>query len=243
METRKHPETDINKQSWLHLGLGLVMACGLVLMAFEWKTFTETLKNAVFIPDSPELVREEVLNYTPPPPPPMAYIPPPPTVIDEFRLVDDPLDVKVEIEFNIESVEISDFGELGVEGFGDPVEFVSDPLFTLVEEMPRFRGCENIRDETEAGVCFQRELVKFLQQELVYPEPAKTYNKEGKVYVYFVVDKDGSITDVNVEHDFGYGSAEAAANVIKKLPKFVPGKQRGRPVKVEYRLPISFRLR
>lgn len=243
METRKHPETDINKQSPLYLALGLVMACGLILMAFEWRAFTETVKEMLFIPEQNEMVREEIINYVPPPPQQTAYVPPPPTVVEVIRLVEDVEDVETEIEFEAETVEIIEHSAPGTTGFGDATESTTDEIFMVVEDMPRFKGCENAKTPQEADACFQRELAKFLQRELVYPPAAKQAGQQGKVYVYFVVDKDGSVTDVKAVRDFGYGSGVAAENVIKKLPKFTPGKQRGRPVKVQYTLPINFTLR
>ena len=86
MENRKHPESDINKQTPLYLSLGLVLACGLMLMAFEWRAFTETIKT-IFVPPPQEMVREEIINYTPPPPQ-AAPTPPPPTVIEVIQLVE-----------------------------------------------------------------------------------------------------------------------------------------------------------
>ncbi len=239
METRKHPESDINKQTPLYLSLGLVLACGLMLMAFEWRAFTETIKT-IFVPPPQEMVREEIINYTPPPPQ-AAPTPPPPTVIEVIQLVEREEEVETEIEFEAENTEVTEV--TGDVGFGNTGETVSDEIFMVVEDMPRFKGCESAKTPQEADACFQRELAKFLQRELVYPENAKRAGQQGKVYVYFVVERDGSIADVKAVRDFGYGSGNAAESVIKKLPKFTPGKQRGKPVRVQYTLPINFTLR
>src|SRR5690606_40561391 len=82
----------------------------------------------------------------------------------------------------------------------------------------------------------------WLQNNLRYPDQAREAGQEGKVFVKFVVSEDGSISDVQIQRGFGYGSEEEAKRVVRMMPKWTPGKQNGRAVKVYFNLPITFRL-
>jgi periplasmic protein TonB len=237
MEQRKNPEVSPLAQRPLLVGTGMLIALSLVLMAFEWRSFSTRITE-LFMPEPLETVKEEIINYIPPPPmatPP----PPPPSVVEQIEIVEDDVEIEVDIVIDVESDIITEVDETG---FGEVREAVTDEVFTIVEDMPRFRGCEKEKTAQAADECFQRELYKFLSANLRYPAQAKAANLQGKVFVSFVVDKDGSVTDVKVLRGIGGGCDEEAVRVIKMLPKFTPGKQRGRPAKVMYQLPINFKL-
>jgi protein TonB len=102
-------------------------------------------------------------------------------------------------------------------------------IFTVVEEQPTYPGGDEAR-------------IKFLQENMKYPEEAKELGVQGKVFVTFVVEVDGSITDVKVLRGIGSGCDDEAVRVVKSMPKWVPGKQRGVPVRVQFNLPINFKL-
>ena len=102
-------------------------------------------------------------------------------------------------------------------------------IFTVVEEQPGYPGGDEPR-------------IRFLQENIIYPEEAKETGAQGKVYVTFVVETDGSLTDVRVLRGVGYGCDEEAVRVIKAMPKWIPGRQRGVPVRVQFNLPIKFTL-
>ena len=108
--------------------------------------------------------------------------------------------------------------------------------------MPRFAGCENVHKKEERDQCSQQKLLEFIYSNIKYPQLAKETRIEGVVVVQFVVEKDGSITDVKVVRDIGGGCGEEAMRVVKMMPKWIPGKQRGRPVRVLFNLPIRFQL-
>jgi protein TonB len=101
------------------------------------------------------------------------------------------------------------------------------PFFGFVEQMPEFPGGEE-------------ELRKFINDNLVYPKEAKENRKKGTIFIGFIVEKDGSISNVKVEHDLGYGLGEEAVRVGKMMPKWKPGKQGGENVAVKFTIPISF---
>ena len=109
-------------------------------------------------------------------------------------------------------------------------EVVEEQIFTIVEEMPSFPGGEE-------------ELFKYLGKSIKYPQMAADAGISGVVYVTFVVDKDGKVKDAKVLRGIGGGCDEEAIRVVKAMPPWKPGKQRGKAVKVQYNLPIRFTLK
>ena len=108
-------------------------------------------------------------------------------------------------------------------------EEFEEEVFVVVEEDPEFPG----------GM---KAMLAFIEKNLVYPEEAKASGIEGKVYVSFTVEKDGSISNVKILRDIGYGCGDEVVRIVKLMPKWNPGKQRGVPVRVRYNLPVQFIL-
>jgi TonB family protein len=102
-------------------------------------------------------------------------------------------------------------------------------VYQIVEEMPEFPGGE-------------KGLMEYASNNVKYPEEAKNKNIAGRVFVSFIVEKDGSINEVKVLRGIGGGCDEEAVRVIKSMPKWKPGKQRGKPVRVKYTVPVNFKL-
>lgn len=128
----------------------------------------------------------------------------------------------------------------------DPVIEKKEPVFKVVEEMPRFPGCEDKTSLKEKDDCAKMEMLKFLYTGLSYPADARKNGVEGMVLAQFVVDKNGFIEDAKILRDIGGGCGQAALAVINSMndlpDRWVPGKQRGKAVKVIYTLPIKFKL-
>jgi len=114
---------------------------------------------------------------------------------------------------------------------GTVVEAAPEPekIFTVVEQQPEFPGG-------------QSEMYKYLGKNIKYPSAASRANVSGRVFMSFVVNVDGSIQDVSVLKGLGFGCDEEAMRVVKAMPKWKPGKQSGRAVRVKYNLPINFQL-
>ena len=112
--------------------------------------------------------------------------------------------------------------------------------------MPRFPGCEDQGSEEEKKACAQEKMLKYIYKNLKYPAIARENGVEGMAVIQFVVNEDGSVGDAKVVRDPGAGTGDSALKVVKgmnSLPeKWTPGKQRGRPVKVLYTLPVKFKL-
>ncbi|RBA27620.1 energy transducer TonB [Flavobacterium tibetense] len=111
---------------------------------------------------------------------------------------------------------------------------------TIVEEVPLFEECKTLPKINHRD-CFQEMMSKFIQKNFYYPEEAQENKIQGRVFIRFVIEKDGSIEIVNVRGPHKI-LEDAARNMFKKLPKLIPGTQRGKPVRVSYTVPITFRL-
>jgi protein TonB len=119
-------------------------------------------------------------------------------------------------------------------------------VFMVVEEMPRFPGCEDVENKEERHKCSQTELLKYIYSTLKYPQEARDSRTEGMVVIQFIVDVDGSIIDAKIGRDVQNGCGEAALEVVNSMneldQKWIPGKVRGKAVKVQYTLPVKFKL-
>lgn len=216
MEPKKNPEISLEKKKGLFFQIGLVVTLVIVLGAFEWKSYEKVDYNLGQL--NLDDLEEEIIPITkqeknPPPPPP-----PPPEVI---VIVED----KVEIvdEAKIETTESDEKVAIEIEEESD------EEFFMVVENMPEFPG-------GDAG------LMKYIQNNVKYPPIAKEYNITGKVYVSFIVDKSGSVTDVKIVRGVDKSLDAEAVRVVKSLPKYKPGKQRGKAVRVMFTIPINFTL-
>lgn len=220
MEAKKNPEVDLERRKGSFMLLGLVTALALTLVAFEWTTFEKQLGSLGSL--DLEFLEEEVIppSATPPPPPP-----PPPAPTTVLEIVDDKEDI---VEVEMQDQEVKEDTKVEIQTREEVVE--EEQIFTIVEEMPSFPGGE-------------AELFKFLGKNIKYPQMASDAGISGVVYVTFVVDKDGKIRDVKVLRGIGGGCDEEAIRVVKSMPAWKPGKQRGKAVTVQYNLPIRFTLR
>lgn len=221
MELKKNPKYDLEKKKSLFLQLGLVFSLSVVLIAFEWKTYERKVEG--FGPLEVDLAEEEIIPITKEPPPPP---PPPPPVVVELNIVEDDEEIEDEIEIDTEADEttIVEF----VEQEEEVIEEIE--IFTIVEDMPEFPGGEAA-------------LFKYLGKSIKYPQMAKEAGIQGVVYVTFIIGPDGSVSNVEVLRGIKGGCDEEAVRVVKNMPKWKPGKQRGKPVTVQYNLPIRFVLK
>lgn len=224
MIEKKNPEADLSKKSGMFLSIGLVISLSLAIMAFEWKFYDEgSLVDLGQVDDNFEDMMDIPPTQQPPPPPPVIQQP-------EIVEVPDEEEIEQEIEVNLD-IEITETTVIEDIIFEEaPEEEKADEIFTIVEDQPSFQGGGNAA------------FLKWVGKNLKYPSQAQRMGIEGKVYVQFVIEKDGSVTDVQAIKGIGGGADEEAVRVIKSAPKWSPGMQRGRPVRVRMILPISFQL-
>ncbi len=223
MVEKKSPQVDVTKKSGLYINIGLVVSLLLVITAFEWKFYDDgSLADLGAVTDDFEEMLDIPPTEQPPPPPPKIQQP-------EIIEVPDEEEIEEEIEVNLD-VEITEDKVIEDLVFEEPVEEeVADEVFTIVEQQPVYPG--------GMGAFYE-----FVQKKLKYPSQARRMGIEGKVFVQFVVDKQGNITEVTTVRGIGAGCDQEAEKVIRASPKWKAGKQRGKAVKVRMILPITFKL-
>lgn len=223
MEPKKSPKVDLNQKTGLHLAIGLVISLALITLAFEWKDYDgNALVDLGQVDDSFEDVMEIPPTEQPPPPPPKIQQPEIIEVPDEEEIEEE-----IEIDLDVEITEDTEIEEMVFEEA--PEEEETDQIFMVVEDQPTPQG----------GM---QAFYEFVSKNMKYPSQARRMGIEGKVFVQFVVDKDGSLSDVQAIKGIGAGCDEEAVRVVKQAPKWSPGKQRGKPVRVRMVLPITFKL-
>lgn len=117
-------------------------------------------------------------------------------------------------------------------------------IFTIVENMPSYKGCENIEDEKSKQKCTTDKILAYFSENINYPEEAKAKGIEGRVFISYIVEKDGNVTDVQILRGIPGGEIldNEAVRVVESLPDFNPGTQRGETVAVRYNIPINFTM-
>ena len=243
MELKKNPNVDPKRNSTLYFQVGLVAILLISYIGIELKTEDPREENEdEFVTDNIVVDDDEAIITLPPvqklPPPP----PPAPEVIevvkDEIKLEDKKIET-TEVEENKPVVIVK---ASAVGGDGDLDDIPDEMPFAVIEDIPLFPGCETVPKAKRLD-CFNEQMAKHIKKHFTYPSKAAESNIQGRVSVQFVIDKQGNVTDIQMRGPAGGELLEKEAErIISKLPKFTPGKQRGKPVKVKYGLPINFKL-
>ena len=230
MEVKKSPKASLENKRLLLLEAGLVIALGIVYLAFNHSS--KDAKVATLEDTTQVVVEEEMVaieNETPPPPPEAPSVP---VLSDQIDIVDDDIKLDDDMFMNLEDdntgVEIQEYKEAEVEE--EEVEEEAIP-FQLVEQKPSFNGGD------------ANEFSKWVNSRLVYPEIAKENGVQGRVTLAFTVEADGRVTNVKVLRGVDPALDAEAVRVVKSSPKWKPGRQRDRAVKVTYTFPVIFQLR
>jgi protein TonB len=190
-----------------------------------------------FVEDEEAILTMPPVQKLPPPPPPAPEVI---QIVDNKQVIEDKKIETTEVDEN-KPVVVTQASNYGDEG-GTAEEVDEEIPFAVIEDIPVFPGCENV-PKAKRLECFQEQMAKHIKKNQQYPERAMEDGIQGRVSVLFVIDKDGSITNVQVRGPKGGELLEKEAKrVIEKLPKFKPGMQRGKPVKVKYSQPITFKL-
>ena len=226
MEARKNPKYDMRQYRGLFFNIGLVISLLMVIAAFEWRFYDDReLMNAG--PTSMEFDEslDVPLTEQPPPPPPKAIKNVQIIAVEDLEEIEDDIEIDLDIEMTedlaIEKVIETEIGEVEEED--------TEEIFVIVEDAPVPKG----------GMAA---FYQHVNDNIKYPRQAQTLSIEGKVFVQFVVGKDGGLTDIKVIRGIGGGCDEEAVRVVKLSPKWKAGKQRGRPVRVKMVLPITFKI-
>lgn len=123
---------------------------------------------------------------------------------------------------------------------------IVDSIYNFTEEAPRFPGCDELKNRAEKSKCTDEKLLKFIYSKIQYPQYAVDHQIEGRCVVSFVVEKDGSVSNIKIVKDIGGGCGEASVKLIASMnemsSKWIPAKQNNKAVRALFNLPISFRL-
>ena len=224
LEIKKNPKVDLNNKRGLIFSLSLVITLSMMLYAFEWKQYDSSIMELTAKQTN---VFETMIEV------PSTTIPPPPEIIvqqPQLVAVPDEEEIEQEIKF-VFDVEVTE--DTKVEEY-KPIEIPkieeeSDEIFLVVEENAHPKG----------GIS---EFYQYIGSNIKYPAQARRLRVEGRVYVEFVVGKDGKIFDATAVKGIGAGCDEEAVRIIMSSPAWNPAKQRGKPVKQRMVLPITFKL-
>ena len=116
-------------------------------------------------------------------------------------------------------------------------------VYAIVEEMPRFSGCEDMAGTNEEKKkCAEKKMLQYIYNNITYPAEAKDAGIEGLAVVSFIVETDGQITNPKILRSIGYGTDEIVLNMVNNMPNWTPGKQSGETVRVKFNLPVRFKL-
>jgi protein TonB len=227
-EVKKSPKANLEKHRSTFILIGLVFAVSVLFFAFEWTSATEKVDEAIIVQDvlaeeEIEITRRDAEPPPPPPPPPVEETPEIIQVVEE--------EVQSRFEINVED----DQSQRQAQTYVPPPppqpkeEAVTEEIFVVVEEQPEYPGGNAA-------------MMQFLSDNIRYPVIAQENGIQGRVICNFVVERDGSITDVQVVRGVDPSLDREAVRVIQQMPRWKPGKQRGQAVRVRFTLPVVFRL-
>ena len=229
MEVKKSPKADLEGSKGLGILMGLVVGLAVLFVGFEWGTQEKAIQKNEGISD---IIAEEEMDITrqdetPPPPPPDV----PPAVAEVLNVVENNVQVAnndlISSEDNEKVAQVQVYTPPAV--VHEEEEESPQHIFVVVEEMPEFPGG-------------QAALMSFIAKSIKYPVVAQENGIQGRVTCTFVVNQDGSIVDAQVARGIDPALDKEALRVINSMPKWKPGKQRGKPVRVKFTLPVTFRL-
>ena len=224
MKLRKTSKADLENKKGYFFEIGMIIALLIVFGAFSLKSYDKITVNLlqVAVDDAPEDIIPITEQKVKPPPPP------PPRQVTQIKIVEDNVDVADDLDLDVEADDNTEFQEY-VPPEDDEEDVQEKQIFQVVENMPEFPGGRG-------------KLMQYLASNIKYPPYAKEAGIQGRVFINFVVEKDGSITAVKVLRGIGGGCDEEAVRVVKAMPKWKPGMQRGKPVRVSFNLPVKFTL-
>ena len=225
MEEKKSPKANLENKKLMFIQIGMIISLLIAWLAFEHKTYDKREIDPSLLRQT-EVVEEEMVEITKQEeqkPQPVEV----PKQTTQLEIVQDDVEVEdIEINAEVDQQEvIEEYVTVEVE----EEEVQEQEIFQIVEEMPSYPGGE-------------QKLMEYVAKNIKYPQIARETGIQGRVFVGFVVEPDGSVSNVKVLRGIGGGCDEEAMRVVKSMPKWKPGKQRGKAVRVSYMLPVNFKL-
>ncbi len=227
MEPKKNKKANLENKKFMFLQVGLIVALIACLGALEWTSGQK--KESIFTGMTEEAIEEEQIPVTEEIPP--EEMPPPEVTVTElFEIVDDDVFIEHEVKFEADETSEDRVVEIYAPVLQAEEEAVEDEIFVIVEEMPKFRGGD------------LNTFREWVQKRVRYPELAAENSIQGRVYITFVVETNGMVSNITVTRSVDPLLDEAAKEAVAASPKWTPGMQRGRPARVKYSIPIVFQL-
>lgn len=253
-KVKKYEEVDVFKLSSMFWKVGIISALSVTILAFGWTSFPKEVDvsdyqvNLVDIEvEPPSTVQKKTLP--PPPPPPTTVI----QTTDDLQ-VEAPkfVDQTVTHEVSNQTAPVAKAKKPKPKpkkkALPPPKKVVEEieEIHVIVEEMPRFPGCDHLANYEESKQCADKKMLEFIYKNIRYPQIARENNVQGTAVVTFVIEKDGSISNIEIIRDPGAECGAEAVRVVEmmqNLPqKWIPGKQGNENVRVRFNLPVRFRL-
>lgn len=227
MELKKNEKANLENKKSLFLQIGLILALIICIVAIEWTSGQK--RDSIFDGMTEEAIEEEQIPVTEETPP--EEIPPPEvTVTDLFEIVEDDVLIENEVRFEDDETSEDKVVEIYAPVLQAEEEETEDEIFVIVEDMPKFRGGDI------------NKFREWVQKRVRYPELAAENGIQGRVFISFVVETNGNVSNVTITRSVDALLDEAAKEAVAASPKWEPGMQRGRPVRVRYSIPIIFQL-
>jgi protein TonB len=228
MEVKKNPKVNLEKKKGMFMQVGLILSISLVLVAFNWTSEPEKSKISFdrggAIEELDMIINTEHKKTEPP------VVKPPKVEYPDLKIVEDDEDIKDEIDFSID-VDVDQNDAVPIYGnYEEPEDTDYDDIYIKADKMPTFKG-GNLAD-----------FRNWVQKRLRYPTIAQEEGIQGKVYIEFIVDKTGKVTNVKVLRGVDPLIDNEAVRVVKSSPRWTPGEQRTRKVNIKFSIPILFRL-
>ena len=227
MKLKKNPKVDLEKKKGIFLQIGLIISLLLVIGAYEYKSYDGLtidgfgdLEMDALDEEDIEITRPEEVK---PPPPPEEK---PPEAPEEIEIKDDDEELDTELDVEDAETDQDEMMDMEEEEFSEP--------FISVEQMPMWGDCT---DEA----CTQTEIMKYIARNFRYPKMAQDRKIQGRVFVQFTIDIDGTISQIRTRGPHPLLEQEGR-RIISLIPRIQPGMQNGKPVRVPFSIPITFKL-
>lgn len=237
---KKEPKENFQQKRPSFLVIGLMASLSLTLVAFEWTGFNYKSNEYVdssIAEDWTEPIPVTIIKNEPEVKPKNRKARSP-----EVKIVDKLTKPKGKVDFSLKAA-MSGFDSGGDEDYGEPAdgdEGTPTIIYDLLGNKPHYADCENIVDPDAQAACTESKIIQFVVDNTKFPSELR--NLEQTIYVNFVIDTDGSITEVEASGRKTHPRLEkAAVDAVSKLPAMVPGEQLGKPVRVRFTIPVRFK--
>jgi periplasmic protein TonB len=239
----------LNKNRITYLKLGFIISLSLTVMAFNYTVYDQSNEN--YGPPIPmekdELIPvQRTVQNEKKELPPLSLKPTDKFIEDNIVFDPEPQPVDSTIVVDPEPIHPEPLPIVMPQPKAPVVpepEVEAPPIFTIVEQMPRFAGCENMGlNDADLKKCSDKNMLEYIYSKVKYPAMARQNGIEGTVVASFVVEKDGSISGLKIVREIGGGCGNEILRIVKDMPDWIPGEQRKRKVRVQFNLPVNFRL-